>query len=69
MHKHFTKYNHSDIVYLKTDPDQNARMVTVIKLTPSGAMYNLSFGSHDSDHYEIEICSEPNEITRLGLKD
>jgi len=69
MHKHYTKYNHGDIVFLKTDPDQNPRMITVIKIFPAGITYNLSFGSHDSDHYEMEISTEPNELTRLGLKD
>jgi hypothetical protein len=48
-----------DVVYLKTDPEQLARMVTAISIKPTGAiMYGLSCGVNDSWHYSFEISVE-----------
>ncbi len=49
------KYYFGDIVYLKTDKDQCPRIVTLITLTPTGILYQLSQDSKTSDHYDFEI--------------
>lgn len=60
------KFNFWDIVYLKTDPDQEKRIVTEMKLIGSmGAisiLYLLSCGSQISNHYEEEISSEKDIV-------
>lgn len=46
-------------VYLATDPDQNERLITGIRIQirPNyiSIVYNLSCGPFDSDHFEIEL--------------
>lgn len=46
-----------DIVFLKTDPEQNERIVTEIRIRPNSILYSLSCGTTDSQHYEIEIST------------
>lgn len=49
------------IVYLKTDKEQDERMVTGIFIRPSGAIiYYLSLGTTETQHYEIELSDEKN---------
>ena len=69
MNSHNTKYTHGDVVYLRTDPDQLPRMVTSISIYPSGVTYNLSHCVANSDHYEMEITSEPNQSVKLGISE
>ena len=53
------KYEIGDIVYLTTDPDQAKRVVTSIHIRPNEQItYELSCGSHASDHYDFEISDE-----------
>lgn len=59
-----TKYDLQQIVYLKTDPDQNKRMVIGISIKPHGVLYELGLGSHSSYHYEIEISEEANILVK-----
>lgn len=47
-----------DIVFLKTDPEQNERMVTEIRIRQNSVLYSLSCGTTDSLHYEIEISTQ-----------
>lgn len=49
------KYNIGQTVFLKTDKDQAPRIVTKIIVSPTGVFYNLSCGTSDSAHYDIEI--------------
>ncbi len=53
------------IVYLKTDEDQSARIVTMIQVTKQELVYQLSLGTNTSYHYEFEITEEPNLIKKL----
>ena len=53
-------YELNDLVYLVTDPDQQVRMVTCIKVMPIGITYEVSLGSNASDHYEQEISATKN---------
>jgi hypothetical protein len=60
------KFEFGQFVYLKTDPDQEKRMVTEMKLISIGKeviiVYWLNFGSSCTLHYENEISAEKNLI-------
>lgn len=57
------KYNFGDIVFLATDNDQNQRIVTGISILPGDViLYDLSYGSCNSSHYEFEITAEKNVL-------
>ena len=47
-----------ETAYLKTDIDQRERLVTGILIRPAGVMYDLSFGSENSYHYDFEISKK-----------
>lgn len=55
-----TKYDIGQIVFLATDENQRARIVTGIIIRPSGIIYYLTCGSEESTHYEIEFTLEKN---------
>lgn len=67
MHIHQTTHTFGDTVYLKTDLEQHARMVTRIHLNPNGAVYELALGPESSDHYDIEISKTPDQSIKLGI--
>jgi hypothetical protein len=52
------KFDLSNIVYLKTDPEQYKRIITAIVLHQGSIMYELSVGEETSYHYDFEISSE-----------
>lgn len=66
MNVHKTKYTLGDTIYLITDPDQQTRMITGIMIRPHGAVYECSLGSVSSDHYEIEISKEIDQVKKLS---
>ncbi len=49
------EYNLGDIVFLKTDSDQLARMVIGINVRPNGNMFGLANGVNESWHFAIEM--------------
>jgi len=54
------------IVYLKTDKEQEERIVTAVNLTLGGGLsYQLTKGEGASYHYEAEITTEQNLVTKL----
>jgi hypothetical protein len=57
-----SKYNLGDIVYLKTDKEQNPRMITSIAVRPLGCTYELSLSTTVSWHYDFEFSLEENVI-------
>ena len=59
------KFNIGDVVFLKTDSQQEIRVVTGILLRPSGNLYYLSKSTEETTHYEIEISKEVNELIKL----
>ena len=59
------KFSISDIVYLNTDKDQLQRIVTGIKITPAGLIYFLSHATGETQHYEIEISNQVNELMKI----
>lgn len=50
-----TMFGIGDCVYLKTDREQSARIVTGITITPTGQTYRLSCGTVETFHYGVEI--------------
>lgn len=50
-----------DIVYLKHDPEQLARMIVGVSVYKNGEhMYKMVAGSTQSEHYEFELSVEAN---------
>lgn len=63
--KIFTQYDIGQIVYLKTDPEQLKRIITRIMISPEGVGYQLAHGSDASEHYDIEISRDQDELLRV----
>ena len=60
------KFNIGDIVYLKTDKEQEERIVCGITIYNKGElMYKLSCGLDDSSHYEFEITNQKNVLKSI----
>jgi len=60
------KFNLGDIVYLKTDIDQRARIVTGIKVRMNDLIiYELSYTDVTTNHYEVEISNEKNILITI----
>ncbi len=59
------KFNIGETVYLVTDEDQKPRIVTGISVTVNGLRYNLVNGITDTYHYELEMSSEKNILTKI----
>jgi len=58
-----TEYSIGDIVYLKTDTDQDPRMITSVQiLADNFCQYRLSLGSNVSWHTSIEISKEKSVL-------
>lgn len=55
-----TNYDIGQIVFLATDENQKARIITGIIVRPSGIIYYLTCGSEETTHYEIEFELEKN---------
>ena len=58
-------YKIGQIVYLKTDDRQFQRIVTQIRITEHGHLYQLCEGINESVNYEIEISEEKNILITL----
>lgn len=56
------KFNIGDLVYLKTDNDQSQRMIVSISVRRKDLVYEVSFGSVSSWHYEFEISEEKDVL-------
>lgn len=54
------KFDIKQIVYLTTDTEQRARIVTGFSISDTGIGYELSCGSNVSTHYDYEISEEKN---------
>lgn len=60
------KFDFGQIVYLKTDKEQSARMVTAISISKGDLLYELSCGTTVSKHYDFEITEEINVLQTLA---
>lgn len=56
------KFELQQTVYLKTDPDQRARIVTRINVSSTGLIYELYSGTGGSWHYDFEIATEKDVL-------
>jgi len=65
-----TPYNFGDIVFLKTDIEQNERMITKFSIeSPTLIQYELSFGAFVSWHNEYEFERELSLSKKFGSSD
>ena len=64
-----SEFELGQIVFLKTDPEQNERMVTQVRFKGNGAAtYFLAFGSQEeTEHYAIEISKEKDLFKSLNI--
>lgn len=51
-----------ETVYLKTDPDQNARMVVAYEVARDFVVYKLGFADEYSYHFGYEITRDKRAI-------
>lgn len=68
MSKHiFTaRYTHGDLVFLSSDSEQKIRVVVKVCFFPEGhMMYGVVCGTYYSEHYEIELCTDKNDLITL----
>ena len=63
-----TEFEFGDIVYLKTDPDQNQRMVVGFDARPGFMVVMLASGTNTTSHYPIEISKE-KDYSMSGIAD
>jgi hypothetical protein len=60
------KFNLGDIVYLITDIDQRARIITGIKVRMNDLLvYELACNCEETNHFEVEISSEKNILIMI----
>ena len=60
-----SEFNMGQVVYLKTDKDQEPRMVTQLVVSRAEVRYELSKGVEASVHYGYEISAEEDTLTRV----
>lgn len=57
-----TKFDIGQVVFLKTDNEQNERLITGIDIRESGIIYRVSFCETDSYHCGFELSMEKNVL-------
>lgn len=63
-----TDFDIGEIVYLITDEDQSARMITRITISPNnGILYELCQGMNSSSHYAMEISRDIDIKKQLNI--
>lgn len=68
MHTHFTEYTFGDIVFLRTDVNQEQWIVTDIFLHPNNVcVYTIACGNSKHDAYDFELSRDQNTDKKLGL--
>lgn len=69
MPTHHTAYTFGNIVYLKTDPMQLARMVVAFTIRPGGAVYyEIACGAESSFHFDIEMSPTIDVNLKMGIE-
>lgn len=53
-------------VYLKTDPEQQERIVVGYILSPGELLYRLACGAEVSNHYDFEIIREKDVLKMVS---
>lgn len=54
------KFNLEEVVFLITDTDQYARIITGLQVSKNGLLYRLACCTSESWHYEYEIATDKN---------
>ncbi len=67
MYNNPTKFHFGLMVFLITDPEQLPRMIVSIKITPGNVIYQCACGTTLSDHYEMELTTEPTKVSVMGF--
>ncbi len=64
------KYDFGDIVYLKTDSNQDRWLVTDIQFNggPNNIRYTIANGFMNYEAYELELSVEVDKSMKLGLE-
>lgn len=62
------QFNIGDTVFLKSCPDQFARIVTGIMVRSTGLVYELSFVMGSSNHYDFEILKNKDTMIACGIE-
>ena len=57
-------YRISDIVFLRTDPEQQERIVTGYSVARDNVLYELACGIAVTQHYDFEITYD-KDITKI----
>lgn len=55
-------FNIGQTVYLKTDPDQLARLITGYSVRPQSICYYVSCKTEESTHYEFELRADKDVL-------
>lgn len=63
-----SKFDIGQSVYLKTDPENFARLIIGVEFRTSGVTYILCLGDFVTGHTEIEISLEPTFINKSDEK-
>lgn len=59
------KFNIGDTVYLLTDQEQIPRIVFAFTVFKSDMIYKLARGTETSEHYEFELSTEINVLSKV----
>ncbi|MDB5288524.1 MAG: hypothetical protein JWR05_3473 [Mucilaginibacter sp.] len=58
-------FEYGETVYLKTDPEQRARIITGHIIRKESIIYYVSCGVDETTHYEIELTKDEDTLTKL----
>jgi hypothetical protein len=62
-----TEFEIGELCYLKTDIDQQERIVTGIMQRPNCILYYLSLGCNETVHYSIEMTKTKDILKSLDI--
>lgn len=62
------RFDIGQLIYIKTDPEQNQRIVTGVCVRPNSILYEVSFGASSSSHYDFELSEEKNVLLSAGIE-
>jgi sporulation-control protein spo0M len=63
-----TKFNIGQVVYLRTDIEQEARIITGVIVRYSGVLYYLTCGTNETVHYDFEFSLTKNTLITLNIE-
>ena len=65
--EYIINHNIEDIVYIKTDDEQQRHMVTGVIIRKDGVRFELSRNGYSCEVFDYEITEKENTVVRLGL--